>query len=120
MGNNSQQGHFSVSRGTENIFPHMACLFLLTRFIIYVSKSLLVTSFARLSPPPSLQGCFPAHYSMDMSGQGRLSCLDSNHTHFLLVDDGTHGRYGVEIELRSRLEKCISRKHVENTGKKKF
>uniref|UniRef100_A0A3Q3E9M1 Uncharacterized protein n=1 Tax=Labrus bergylta TaxID=56723 RepID=A0A3Q3E9M1_9LABR len=56
------------------------------------------------------EGCFPAHYPMDIKGQGRLSCLDNNHTHFLLVDDGTHGNYGVEIELRSRLEKCISRK----------
>uniref|UniRef100_A0A3B4UZH4 Transient receptor potential cation channel, subfamily M, member 2 n=1 Tax=Seriola dumerili TaxID=41447 RepID=A0A3B4UZH4_SERDU len=60
------------------------------------------------------EGCFPAHYPMDIKGQSRLSCLDNNHTHFLLVDDGTHGRYGVEIELRSRLEKCISRKLLGN------
>nr|XP_029136475.1 transient receptor potential cation channel subfamily M member 2-like [Labrus bergylta] len=60
------------------------------------------------------EGCFPAHYPMDIKGQGRLSCLDNNHTHFLLVDDGTHGNYGVEIELRSRLEKCISRKRLGN------
>uniref|UniRef100_H2U1T6 Transient receptor potential cation channel, subfamily M, member 2 n=1 Tax=Takifugu rubripes TaxID=31033 RepID=H2U1T6_TAKRU len=56
------------------------------------------------------EGCFPAHYLMDEEGQGRFSCLDNNHTHFLLVDDGTHGHYGVEIELRTRLEKFISRK----------
>ncbi|XP_042350815.1 transient receptor potential cation channel subfamily M member 2 [Plectropomus leopardus] len=60
------------------------------------------------------EGCFPAHYLMDIKDQGRLSCLDNNHTHFLLVDDGTHGRYGVEIELRSQLEKCISRKRLGN------
>uniref|UniRef100_A0A8C3ARZ7 Transient receptor potential cation channel, subfamily M, member 2 n=1 Tax=Cyclopterus lumpus TaxID=8103 RepID=A0A8C3ARZ7_CYCLU len=60
------------------------------------------------------EGCFPAHYEMDTKGQGRLSCLDNNHTHFLLVDDGTHGHYGVEIELRSRLEKCISGKRLGN------
>ncbi|XP_041662819.1 transient receptor potential cation channel subfamily M member 2-like isoform X1 [Cheilinus undulatus] len=60
------------------------------------------------------EGCFPAHYPMDIKGQGRLSCLDNNHTHFLLVDDGTQGQYGVEIELRSRLEKCVSRKHLGN------
>ncbi|KAM9347244.1 transient receptor potential cation channel subfamily M member 2 [Symphorus nematophorus] len=59
------------------------------------------------------EGC-TAHYVMDIKGQGRLSCLDNNHTHFLLVDDGTHGRYGVEIELRSRLEKCISGKRLGN------
>nr|XP_061799468.1 transient receptor potential cation channel subfamily M member 2-like [Nerophis lumbriciformis] len=56
------------------------------------------------------QGCFPAHYPMDV--KGRLPCLDNNHTHFLLVDDGTHGRYGVEIDLRSRLEKYISGKNL--------
>uniref|UniRef100_A0A4W6FEJ6 Transient receptor potential cation channel, subfamily M, member 2 n=1 Tax=Lates calcarifer TaxID=8187 RepID=A0A4W6FEJ6_LATCA len=60
------------------------------------------------------EGCFPAHYLMDVKDQGRLSCLDNNHTHFLLVDDGTHGRYGVEIELRSQLEKCISGKRIGN------
>uniref|UniRef100_A0A8C1TMH0 Transient receptor potential cation channel subfamily M member 2 n=1 Tax=Cyprinus carpio TaxID=7962 RepID=A0A8C1TMH0_CYPCA len=54
------------------------------------------------------EGCFPAYYALDEQGQGRLSCLDINHTHFLLVDDGTHGHYGVEIELRARLEKLIS------------
>ncbi|XP_053732117.1 transient receptor potential cation channel subfamily M member 2-like isoform X1 [Synchiropus splendidus] len=62
------------------------------------------------------KGCFPAHYTMDVANQGRLSCLDNNHTHFLLVDDGTHGSYGVEIELRSRLEKCISSKRLGVKG----
>ncbi|KAM9804599.1 transient receptor potential cation channel subfamily M member 2-like [Neosynchiropus ocellatus] len=62
------------------------------------------------------KGCFPAHYTMDVATQGRLSCLDNNHTHFLLVDDGTHGSYGVEIELRSRLEKCISGKRLSAKG----
>ncbi|XP_039673521.1 transient receptor potential cation channel subfamily M member 2 isoform X2 [Perca fluviatilis] len=62
------------------------------------------------------EGCFPAHYVMNTESQGRLSCLDNNHTHFLLVDDGTQGHYGVEIELRSRLEKCISGKHLGNEG----
>uniref|UniRef100_A0A3P9LM50 Transient receptor potential cation channel, subfamily M, member 2 n=1 Tax=Oryzias latipes TaxID=8090 RepID=A0A3P9LM50_ORYLA len=61
------------------------------------------------------EGCFPALYMTDKTSQGRLSCLDKNHTHFLLVDDGTHGHYGVEIELRTCLEKCISGKQL---GKK--
>ncbi|KAM6985111.1 transient receptor potential cation channel subfamily M member 2 [Aplochiton taeniatus] len=60
------------------------------------------------------EGRFPAHYSLDVEGQGRLSCLDNNHTHFLLVDDGTHGQYGAEIELRSRLEKLISQRPLGN------
>ncbi|XP_072541667.1 transient receptor potential cation channel subfamily M member 2 [Salminus brasiliensis] len=54
------------------------------------------------------EGRFPAHYYLDEQGQGRLSCLDVNHSHFLLVDDGTNGHYGAEIELRGRLEKLIS------------
>ncbi|XP_026523525.1 transient receptor potential cation channel subfamily M member 2 [Notechis scutatus] len=53
-------------------------------------------------------GSFPAEYILDEETQGSLSCLDSNHSHFILVDDGTHGKYGVEIPLRSKLEKYIS------------
>ncbi|KAL2081309.1 hypothetical protein ACEWY4_023162 [Coilia grayii] len=60
------------------------------------------------------EGCFPAHYTMDEQTQGKLSCLDSNHSHFLLVDDGTHGQYGAEIDLRSRLEKYISEQQLGN------
>ena len=30
--------------------------------------------------------------------------LDANHTHFILVDDGSVGRFGVEIEFRANLE----------------
>lgn len=53
---------------------------------------------------------------MDEDGQGHLSCLDSNHSHFILVDDGTHGRYGVEIPLRTKLEKFISEQTKERGG----
>ncbi|XP_072300499.1 transient receptor potential cation channel subfamily M member 2 [Eucyclogobius newberryi] len=60
------------------------------------------------------QGCFPAHYDADVKNQGQLCCLDHNHTHFLLVDDGTHGKYGGEIKLRAQLEKCIARKKLNN------
>ncbi|KAK7104609.1 hypothetical protein V1264_019300 [Littorina saxatilis] len=34
--------------------------------------------------------------------------LDKNHTHFILVDNGSVGKAGGEIEFRSRLEKCIA------------
>lgn len=53
---------------------------------------------------------------MDEEGQGQLTCLDSNHSHFILVDDGTHGRYGVEIPLRTKLEKFISEQTKERGG----
>lgn len=66
--------------------------------------------------PLDPQGCFPAHYVMDDEGQGLFSCLDNNHTHFLLVDDGTQGHYGVEIELRTHLERLISRKSLSHKG----
>ncbi|XP_068837675.1 transient receptor potential cation channel subfamily M member 2 isoform X2 [Capricornis sumatraensis] len=61
-------------------------------------------------------GGFPAEYIMDEGGQGHLTCLDSNHSHFILVDDGTHGRYGVEIPLRTNLEKFISQQTKERGG----
>ncbi|TSK92937.1 Transient receptor potential cation channel subfamily M member 2 [Bagarius yarrelli] len=60
-------------------------------------------------------GRFPAYYYLDEPGQGRLSCLDVNHSHFLLVDDGTSGKYGAEIDLRGRLEKSISEQPLEKT-----
>ncbi|XP_073087352.1 transient receptor potential cation channel subfamily M member 2 isoform X5 [Manis javanica] len=62
------------------------------------------------------KGSFPAEYMVDEDGQGHLTCLDSNHSHFILVDNGTHGRYGVEIPLRSRLEKFISEQTKERGG----
>ena len=40
--------------------------------------------------PTSLhpQGGFPAEYIMDEGGQGHLTCLDSSHSHSILVDAG--------------------------------
>ncbi|MBZ3871426.1 Transient receptor potential cation channel subfamily M member 2 [Sciurus carolinensis] len=61
-------------------------------------------------------GGFPAEYVLDEEGQGKLTCLDSNHSHFILVDDGTHGQYGVEIPLRTKLEKFISEQTKERGG----
>ncbi len=44
--------------------------------------------------------------------------LDPNHTHFILVDDGSEGHFGKEIEFRAHLEaelrKGRSLKHYEN------
>ena len=42
------------------------------------------------------------------------ACLDNNHTHFILVDDGTINKYGGEISFRASLENCVSRKQMEN------
>nr|XP_014345762.1 PREDICTED: transient receptor potential cation channel subfamily M member 2 [Latimeria chalumnae] len=59
---------------------------------------------------------FPAEYVLDDENQGRLSCLDNNHSHFILVDDGTHGNYGVEIPLRTKLEEFISNQTLKKKG----
>ncbi|XP_025025390.1 transient receptor potential cation channel subfamily M member 6 isoform X5 [Python bivittatus] len=38
----------------------------------------------------------------------KLSTLNSMHSHFILVDDGTVGKYGSEMKLRRNLEKYLS------------
>ena len=48
---------------------------------------------------------------MPKDGEGKpdfnCAALDPNHSHFLLVDDGTRGRFGREIETRAALEDQI-------------
>ncbi len=39
--------------------------------------------------------------------------LNNCHSYFLLVDDGTVGKYGCEISLRRRLERFLSRHKSE-------
>lgn len=41
--------------------------------------------------------------------------LDSNHTHFLLVDDGNVNNYGVEIPTRGALEQYIMADALKGT-----
>ncbi|XP_064169801.1 transient receptor potential cation channel subfamily M member 1-like isoform X2 [Anguilla rostrata] len=38
----------------------------------------------------------------------KLSVLNSSHSHFILSDNGTCGKYGAEVKLRRQLEKHIS------------
>ncbi|KAJ8028966.1 Transient receptor potential cation channel subfamily M member 3 [Holothuria leucospilota] len=47
-------------------------------------------------------------YRLTSTGESEGASLDPNHTHFILVDNGTVNKYGVELPLRSRLEKLIS------------
>ncbi|XP_077993758.1 transient receptor potential cation channel subfamily M member 2-like isoform X2 [Glandiceps talaboti] len=42
---------------------------------------------------------------------GLEASLDPNHSHFILVDNGSSGSYGTEIELRGKLERAISEIH---------
>ena len=54
-------------------------------------------------------GNFPAFYNADdLSLIRGTAPLDHNHTHFILVDNGTENQFGVEIKLRARLEEHIS------------
>ncbi|KAL3875817.1 hypothetical protein ACJMK2_033732 [Sinanodonta woodiana] len=56
------------------------------------------------------RGLWPAVYSSEDLVEIKEVPLDHNHTHFILVDDGSINKYGVEIELGARLEKFISKK----------
>ncbi|XP_078512418.1 transient receptor potential cation channel subfamily M member 2 [Lissotriton helveticus] len=58
----------------------------------------------------------PAQYLLDEENQGKLCCLNNNHSHFILVDDGTHGRPGAATTLRAELEKFISEQTMEKGG----
>ena len=49
------------------------------------------------------EGRFPAVYNARDCRIGH-TMLDCNHSHFLLADNGTQNVYGVEIELRAKLE----------------
>ena len=55
------------------------------------------------------KGNFPADYNSDDLNLVRGTApLDHNHTHFILVDNGTENQFGAEIQLRARLEEHIS------------
>ncbi|XP_065060312.1 transient receptor potential cation channel subfamily M member 6-like isoform X1 [Rhopilema esculentum] len=57
-------------------------------------------------------------YYMKNSIEAAGACLDNNHTHFFLVDNGTVNQYGKEIQFRARLEKQIMKMEVDkNRGK---
>ncbi|XP_012260882.2 transient receptor potential cation channel trpm isoform X3 [Athalia rosae] len=47
-------------------------------------------------------------YHSIASPRSKYAVLNSRHAYFLLVDNGTGGRYGAEIMLRRKLEKYIS------------
>ncbi|XP_043568129.1 transient receptor potential cation channel subfamily M member 6 isoform X3 [Chiloscyllium plagiosum] len=42
----------------------------------------------------------------------KLTSLNSKHSHFILVDDGTVGKYGNEMKLRRKLEKYIALQRI--------
>lgn len=38
----------------------------------------------------------------------KLAVLSASHSHFILADDGTAGKYGAEVRLRRHLEKHVA------------
>ncbi|XP_057684456.1 transient receptor potential cation channel subfamily M member 7 isoform X2 [Corythoichthys intestinalis] len=53
-----------------------------------------------------------APYQTLLNPLSKLNILNSLHSHFLLVDDGTVGKYGAEVQLRRDLEKHINLQRI--------
>uniref|UniRef100_A0A8C4ZNY0 non-specific serine/threonine protein kinase n=1 Tax=Gadus morhua TaxID=8049 RepID=A0A8C4ZNY0_GADMO len=53
-----------------------------------------------------------APYQTLLNPLSKLNVLNNSHSHFLLVDDGTVGRYGAEVQLRRQLEKHINLQRI--------
>ncbi|KAM9423897.1 transient receptor potential cation channel subfamily M member 1-like isoform 2-T2 [Salvelinus alpinus] len=47
-------------------------------------------------------------YQAMSNPMSKLSVLNNSHSHFILADNGTRGKYGAEVRLRRQLEKHIS------------
>ncbi|MCP9260167.1 Transient receptor potential cation channel subfamily M member [Dirofilaria immitis] len=50
------------------------------------------------------------------SSKSKYATLNDRHSYFLLVDNGTNGRYGADIILRKRFEEFIARKQTIGLG----
>jgi transient receptor potential cation channel subfamily M protein 7 len=53
-----------------------------------------------------------ASYQTLLNPLSKLNVLNNLHSHFLLVDDGTVGKYGAEVQLRRELEKHIKLQRI--------
>ncbi|VDM33135.1 unnamed protein product [Toxocara canis] len=56
------------------------------------------------------------YHPHSFSPKGRFAVLNNRHSYFLLVDNGTIGRYGADIILRKRLETYIAQKQKIGGG----
>lgn len=62
------------------------------------------------------QGLWPAEYRVqETPSRRRQSPLDPNHSHFILVDNGTQNVFGTEISFRAKLESKIAREKTSGT-----
>uniref|UniRef100_A0A672SAQ9 non-specific serine/threonine protein kinase n=1 Tax=Sinocyclocheilus grahami TaxID=75366 RepID=A0A672SAQ9_SINGR len=53
-----------------------------------------------------------APYQTLLNPLSKLNVLNNFHSHFVLVDDGTVGKYGAEVKLRRELEKHINLQRI--------
>lgn len=60
------------------------------------------------SEPPLLCSQVTRSYQSMANPLSKLAVLNSSHSHFILTDNGTCGKYGSEVKLRRLLEKHIS------------
>uniref|UniRef100_A0A914RLK3 TRPM SLOG domain-containing protein n=1 Tax=Parascaris equorum TaxID=6256 RepID=A0A914RLK3_PAREQ len=56
------------------------------------------------------------YHPHSFSPRGRFAVLNNRHSYFLLVDNGTVGRYGADVILRKRLETYIAQKQKIGGG----
>ena len=65
-------------------------------------------------------GVYPAQYriSTERVKVKKEAYLDPNHTHFILVDNGTEHKFATEIPFRAKLENAVSNMKTD-TGKGK-
>ena len=75
-----------------------------------------------------IKGSWPAEYhdekkvKKEQPTSPKESPLDPNHSHFIMVDDGSQNIFGTEIPFRIMLEKAISefRTSKEKSGETSF
>uniref|UniRef100_A0A915PF14 TRPM SLOG domain-containing protein n=1 Tax=Setaria digitata TaxID=48799 RepID=A0A915PF14_9BILA len=72
--------------------------------------------YASYSATVSFQDTVVSYHPHSFSPKGRFAVLNNRHSYFLLVDNGTIGRYGADVILRKRLESYISEKRTLGNG----
>lgn len=64
-------------------------------------------------------GLWPANYRIEKEQKPKESFLDPNHSHFILVDNASQHKFGIEIPFRARLENEVSKIRTD-TGESKL
>lgn len=75
---------------------------------LYKDIALFVTPPPTIGPMGLLTFQVTHPYQTMSNPLSKLSVLNSSHSHFILSDNGTAGKYGAEVRLRRQLEKHIA------------